>query len=312
MSARRAHRGAALITALLLAALAAVMVSGMMWGEWGAIQREQAARQSEQARWLLRGALDWARLILNEAAQHGQVVALDQPWAVPLAESDLTRFLAASGHSALGQAWLEGRIEDAQSRFNLTDLALFGTPYANAVQTLQRLCTAVGVDPSLAQTLAQAIVSARAAGSLDLPIFQLQDLARLSPAVAAALPRLAPVVTVLPQATPVNLNTAGPVVLAAVLDISTQQAAQLVAARTQHHFDNVQQVRDALKSNATTLPIDPVLAGVTSNYFEAVARVRIADFEYAERALVQRTGALSQTVRMQRVAPWLADPVPRD
>ena len=307
---RRAQRGAALITALLLAALAAVMVAGMMWREWGAIQREQAARQSEQARWLLRGALDWARLILNEAAQHSQVVALDQPWAVPLAESDLTRFLAAGQQGALGQAWLAGRIEDAQSRFNLADLAVFGKPVPAAVQALRQLCSAVGVDPELAQTVADAIAETTTPGSLQLPIRQLQDLARVSPQVAAALPRLAAVVTVLPQPTPVNVNTASPQVLAAVLAIGADQAARLVAQRSHQHFQNLQQLTQALRA-ATPTPIDPSLVGVSSNYFDAVARIRIDHFEYAERALIQRIGALSQVVRMQRVAPWLADPAAR-
>ncbi|MDE2119199.1 MAG: type II secretion system minor pseudopilin GspK [Betaproteobacteria bacterium] len=301
------QRGAALITALLLAALAAVMTAGMLWREWGAIQREQAARDSEQARWILRGAVDWARLILNEAARHTRVVALDQPWAIPLAESDLSRFLAAGRTDALSRAWMEGRIEDAQSRFNLTNLATFGKPSPNALLTMQRLCAAAGVNPGLARTLADAVAAAQAPGSKLLPIRELQDVARISPALAEALPRLAPYVTVLPRTTPVNVNTADAKVLEAVLDIPPDQTARLVARRKRQHFETTDDVKSFLGATVAGR-IDTTLIGTESDFFYAFARVRIGDFEYAERALIQRVGMFSQLLRIQRVAPWLADP----
>ena len=301
--------GAALITALLLAALAAVMVSGMLWRQWGAIQREQAARQSQQARWLLRGAVDWARLILREAASNTQVVALDQPWAVPLAEANLDQFLAAGQQDSLGRVWLEGHIVDAQARFNLTDLATMGKPNPDAVQALQRLCSAVGANPALAQQFAQAIAAAQLPNAPVLPIRELQDLARASPAIASELPRLAPYVTVLPAATPVNANTAGAQVLGAVLGVDNAQSAQLLAQRVQRHFDDLQSISRVLGAGAP-LSVDPALVGVSSSYFEAVARVRIGNFEYAEQALIQRIGGLTQVLRMQRVAPWLASVQP--
>jgi general secretion pathway protein K len=34
--------------------------------------------------------------------------------------------------------------------------------------------------------------------------------------------------------------------------------------------------------------------------------VRIDRFEYAERALIQRVGLITQVLRMQRVPPWMA------
>ncbi len=304
---RPSQRGAALITALLLAALSAVMVSGMLWREWGAIQREQAARESEQARWLLRGAVDWARLILNEAARNSPVVALDQPWSVPLAEADLGSFLAAGQGSTLGHVWLEGRIEDAQSRFNLSDLVQFGKAWPAGVEVLQRLCTGLGLSPALAGQIAQAMAQAQSATSGALPIRELQDLARVSPGIAAALLREAAYVTVLPSSTPVNANTASAPVLAAVMDLSGEQAARLIAARAHGHFADYNAVLAALGSKGPP-SVDYALMGVTSSYFDAIARVRIGDFEYAERALIQRVGTLSMVLRMQRVAPWLADP----
>jgi general secretion pathway protein K len=321
-------RGAALITALLIAALAAVMVSGMFWRQWGAISREQTAKQATQARWILRGTVDWARLILREDARNSSVDDLSEPWAVPLAESRLSTFLAARGQSvgSLPDAWLEGHITDAQSRFNLADLAPGGRIDPNALAVLQRLCATLGVSQDVAQTLANGLAAALLATAAAaapggaasqpapgaytaqtsvLPVQQLQDLARLSPAVAQALPALLPDVTLLPTPTPVNANTAGATVLAAVLNISADAAARLVQARKQNYFRSTGDITTAL-GHQGQLDINPALVGVSSGFFDATARVRIDHFEYAERALIQRVGLVTLVLRMQRVPPWLA------
>ena len=308
----RSRRGAALITALLVAALAALMVSGMMWQQWSAISREQDAREALQARWLLRGALDWSRLILREAGATSQQVYVGQPWSVPLAEASLGTFLAAHGGGAgdLADTWLEGRMIDVQGRFNLYNLAPNGAPSNSAVQVLQRLDAQLGIASEVGNAIVSAVAAANAAAAgnsadAPLPLRRVIDLARLSPQVAAALPRLAPYVTLLPAATVVNANTASAPVLAAVLDISPDAAAQLVRARVQHYFRSNADVTRALSSE-TVSNLDQI--GFGSNYFEAIARVRIGHFEYAEQALMQRLNNTVQTLRVERVPPWLAQP----
>ncbi len=305
-----AQRGAALITAMLIAAMAAVMVSGMFWSQWSAIAREQTAREQTQARWILRGAIDWARLILREDARTSTVDYIGEPWSVPLAEARLSTFLAARGQdsSTLPDAWLEGRIGDAQRRFNLRDLAPAGSVDPQALAAFQRLCTALQVSSSVAGEIAQGIAAATAIGAATqpnaaLPLQRLQDLARLGPTVAQALPRLAAEITLLPQATPVNANTADAPVLAAVLGVDAETAQSLVAARQRAYFRNLGDISVLLKQGTT---VNPVLVSVATGYFDAVARVRIGNLEYAERALIQRAGLFTQVVRIERVPPWLA------
>ena len=320
--------GAALITALLIAALAAVMVSGMLWHQWGAISREQTAKDATQARWILRGAVDWARLILREDARNSSVDDLSEPWAVPLAESRLSTFLAARGQSAgsLPDAWLEGHITDAQSRFNLANLAPAGHPDPAAEAIFGRLCATLGVGDVALNTIVSGIASSAsnsqsaaltpaAAASLasaqsdgsgpTLPLRALQDVARLSPEVAAALPRLAPYVTLLPQPTSVNANTASATVLAAALGLSADAAARLVQVRTRSYFRSTADITTALGQQSAPT-INPVQIGVSSGFFNATAAVRIGHFVYAERALIQRVALVTQVLRMQRVPPWLA------
>ena len=93
------QRGAALLAAMLTVALVATFAAGALWQQWKSIEVEGAERQRTQARWLLTGALDWARVILREDARAGDASAptdhLAEPWAVPLQEARLSSFLAA-------------------------------------------------------------------------------------------------------------------------------------------------------------------------------------------------------------------------
>jgi len=188
---------------------------------------------------------------------------------------------------------------------------------------LQRLCAVLGVSSTVADTIASGISAAQAtasqpaaptaqasqpsagAQSPPLPLISLQDIARLSPDVARALPQLAPYVTLLPQPTPLNANTADATVLAAVLDIPTDAAARLVQSRKTAYFRNVNDIGTALGTQAKPT-LDPMLVSVSSGFFDATARVRIDRFEYAERTLIQRVGLITQVLRMQRVPPWTA------
>lgn len=319
----RGSRGAALITAMLIAALAAVMVAGMLWQQWGTIERERTAREAAQARWLLRGTVDWARLILRENARNAQDIDLGQPWAVPLAESSLSTFLAArdSGAGELADTWLEGHIVDAQSRFNLATLGRGGQVQPDALEMFMRLCSQLGIDGAVASDVARGVAAAQAGVTTQLPgagapgaatqtagalpLRDLQDVARLSPAAAAALPRLAPYVTLLPEPTRINLNTADAVVLRATLNISADDAAHLVRARAVAPLHSINDLSSRL---GRPLAIENnTMFDVFSQYFDAVARVRIGDFEYAEGALIRVSPSYTVVLRQQRVPGWLAD-----
>ena len=70
------QRGAALLAAMLTVALVATFAAGALWQQWKSVEVEGAERQRTQARWLLTGALDWARVILREDARAGDACLL--------------------------------------------------------------------------------------------------------------------------------------------------------------------------------------------------------------------------------------------
>ena len=128
----RQQRGAALLMAMVIVTLVTTVAASMVWQQWRAVQVESAERALTQSHWILRGALDWARLILREDARGNQTSGnadhLGEPWALPLEEARLSSFLAAdrdqSADSTL-EAFLSGDITDSQGRLNLREIGGF-------------------------------------------------------------------------------------------------------------------------------------------------------------------------------------------
>lgn len=318
------RRGAALLTALIIVALVATLGAGMMWQQWRAVQVESAERSRVQSRWLLIGALDWTRLILREDAKNGGSDSFGDMWAAPLKESRLSTFLAADKQSTDDgpEAFLSGAVTDMQSRYNLRNLVdANGQVAPEEVKSLARLFDFIGVAPALASTLAgsmqQSVMAVgvnEAGGSGGPPqgagLPQLSSNPPLLPETVAQLAwlgvdrytveKLKPFVILLPQATPINLNTAPKEVIAAVIDnLDLAGAERLVQARTNNPLKDPQ---DAVTLLNLRQPVDPARAGVTSNYFEIRGRIRLEDRVVDQRYLVERRLLDIITLQQERSA----------
>jgi general secretion pathway protein K len=157
------QRGVAIISALLVVSLAAILVSGMLWRQQVQIRRIENQRLLAQAQWISRSALDWTRLILrSEADTSPTVTYLGGVWGVPIAKTKLSDFLGQIGEVRAQQGastYLSGSIEDAQAKFNLRNLVSTPTPgvltiNVAQIQAFQRLLTMLGINGSLAKTVA--------------------------------------------------------------------------------------------------------------------------------------------------------------
>jgi len=147
---KRTQRGAALLTAMLTVTLVATFAAAALWQQWRATEVEGAERARVQSGWILIGALDWSRLILREdaraSAASGGADHLAEPWAIPLAEAKMSSFLAADKNissdalEGLPDAFLSGRITDAQSKLNVLNLVEGGgKPVPSAVAAFTKL-----------------------------------------------------------------------------------------------------------------------------------------------------------------------------
>ena len=298
--AHHTQRGAALLAAMLTVALVATFAAGALWRQWQAIEVESAERQRAQARWLLTGALDWARVILREDARAGDASAptdhLAEPWAVPLQEARLSRFLAAlpdgTGRTVeddqlAQQVLLSGQVNDLQGRLNVTNLLQGEQLDAKAVLAFERLFDMLGVPPAQLSQLTQGLLAAHkqnsSAAVMPQRVPQLSWLG-LSP---QALQTLSPHITVLPIRTPVNLNTASaPVLFASVPGLSWPDAQRLVQQRERQHWVSVEAFQKTL---GRTLSLSETHS-VNTRYFEVWGQLRMPHTTLQERSWVQREG----------------------
>ena len=309
----RRQRGAALLTAMIIVTVVATLASGMVWQQWRALQVEAAERAQTQSQWVLQGALDWTRMILREDAREGGADHLGEPWAAPLAEARLSTFLAADRSMAedAPDAFLSGRIEDAQARYNLRNLIQQGKVSRQELQTLERLCGFLGLNGDVAPRLADALRRATPGSTTEAPAdtgatagvrplmpTSVEDLGWLG-LDATTVQRLKPYVVLLPRETPVNLNTAPKEVIAAVLPgIDLASAERLVQSRLREHLKSPADAKAVLGERALT---DARRVSVNTSYFIVYGALRLDQVTVAQRSLLERNGRDVRTLSTQRL-----------
>ncbi|MBI6898593.1 type II secretion system minor pseudopilin GspK [Pseudomonas putida] len=307
------QEGMAVISALLIAAVVAVIAAGMIERQ-GLLTRQVENRQlALQGQWALEGGLQLSRQVLLEQRLRDPLVRGGQPWSQPMRDvpSGSVRFY--------------GQLEDEQGKFNLRNLVVDGQVDAEALATFQRLCALIGINERLATAIAGQVIdsypqrplatpsnpglgldSGRAtspsSNSEALParrpmLRSVEALAGLKGMDGEALARLRRFVTVLPALTWVNGNTASAEVLAAqVPGLSLQQAAALVAERDGGRWfinrgDFVNRLR------MPSLAMANVRVGINSDWFRLRGLARLGTRELALQALLrQREGQLPDII----------------
>jgi general secretion pathway protein K len=307
----RHQHGAALLAAMLTVTLVATISSAAMWQQWRSVEVEASERARAQDAWILTGAMDWARLILREDARTGGADDLTEPWAVPLAESRLSTFLAAEGGSAndnggAHESFLSGRVTDMQSRLNVNNLVEGSKVSENSLRTFARLFKLLNVPIAELQALAENLRFAsdtsadnRSGNLAPLRPQRLPELTwlGLSP---QTLEQITPYITLLPARTPVNLNTASPeVIYAAVTGLDMAGAENLVTQRERSPFRTL--------ADATRLMVGIELSAeqhsVGTRFFEVRGRLRTPRGTVEEQSLIQRDGLEVKLLRRERIMP---------
>ncbi len=297
-TAHPSQRGAALLAAMLTVALVATFAAGALWQQWKYIEVEGAERQRTQARWLLTGALDWARVILREDARAGNAGApsdhLAEPWAVPLQEARLSSFLSAlpdgTGASVdetklAQQVLLSGQISDLQGRLNVTNLLQGDQLDAATVIAFQRLFDALGLPPAQLSLLTQGLAAAQRKNEASPLMPQRVSQLTWFGLTPQTLNILSPHITLLPTRTPINVNTASIQVLyASVPGMSLSDAQRLVQQRERQHWATLDAFQKAL---GRSINLSDAFS-VSTKFFEVTGRLRMPQTVLQERSLVQR------------------------
>lgn len=267
------QRGMAIISALLIAAVVAVIAAGLLTRQRVFTRSLEAEQLRIQGQWLLLGALEDSRQRLWEARQKDVLTRLDQPWA--RAQKGL----------------FEGRLEDEQGKFNLRNLVNRGRPDAEQVQNFERLCGLIGVNGALSRRISQRVIASY--DQTDQPakypmLRSLDDLSGVEGLDPLLLQRMQGFISVLPEVTWVNGNTARAEVLSAVVPgLSLSQAQALVAERDGGRwFINRGDFVNRL--HLPQVAVESVLVGITSEWFRLQGQTRREQRRVTLDALLHR------------------------
>jgi general secretion pathway protein K len=294
----RPQKGAALLVAMLTVTLVATLAAGSMWQQWRLVEVETAERSRMQMDWLLKGSLDWARLILREDARAGSVDHLAEPWAVALQESRLSSFLEADSidEEPARNVFLSGQITDQQSRLNITNLLEGQQVSPTALASFRKLFELLGLPAQELTQLTQnlrATVSTNTSTAMLMPqrVEQLTWLGLSSRTLQMLMPHIA----LLPERTPVNLNTASAEVLcASVPGLEFADAQRLVTERSRVHFNALPDANRLLGQGVK--PLDAAQHSVNSRFFEVRGRLRLDKLSVESRSQIQRDGLEVKTL----------------
>lgn len=293
------QRGAALLSAMLTVTLVATFAAAALWQQYRSIEVEASERARVQVAWLLVGALDWSRLILRIDGRAGTTDHLAEPWAVALQESRLSTFLAADKNNTGGMtaeesldAFLSGQVTDAQSRLNIYNLVDNGKVSTPDLAAFTKLFTLLDLPVTELETLVLNYKSAAdvtvANGAAPLMPQRVRQLTWLG-LRAGTVVKLTPYVGLLPERTPVNLNTASAeVIYAAVPTLQLADAKLVASTRGQAHFASLADAAQKVPTLGGQLT--EAQHSVATRFFEVLGRLRLEQTVVEEQSLVQRDG----------------------
>ena len=220
MNNRQRNRGVALITAMLITALATIVATNLSWDNAIDVRRTMVQMNRDQAIQVALGAESWVSSILRTDLQDTETDHLGEIWA-----SDLPGLPIEGGE-------VFGRLEDLQGRFNINNLVTRdGEVDTQSFEQFRRLLEANGLDPRFAGIAVDWLDGDQDASFPDgaedpiytgmVPPYRSADQFLTSASELAAFEGmdkqtfniLAPLITALPGATTINVNTALPAVL---------------------------------------------------------------------------------------------------
>jgi general secretion pathway protein K len=269
------QRGVAVVLAMGVVALAAIAAAAMLASQSTWARHAELTAEHVQAQALVHAGVDWARALLSDDRRVSNVDHLGEPWALRLPPVPVDN----------GQ--LAGQIDDQQAAFNLNNLVRNGAVSPAQLAQFHRLLEILGLPNALAGALTGWLRPPDPAPARTL--MDVAELALVSGFDAPARARLRPFVTALPRFTAVNVNTASPEVLAAVIEgLDLDGARELAAQRSRAYFRNRADFIARLPAGAVAGGND---VATSTDFFQASVRVTIGAAQARGTALLAREAA---------------------
>lgn len=275
------------VVALAAMAAVAIMVTQSTWARHSELTADHV-----QAQVLVQAGVALARAVLSDDRRSSSVDHLGEPWALRLAPMPVEN------------GKLTGFIEDQQGAFNLNNLVRDGKVSLAQLAHFRRLLVILELPAELAAALADWIDADDEPQPRDgaedgyyqalqprylaanRPLTDVAELALVRGFDDKVRARLRPFVTALPRFTAVNVNTAPPEVLAAVVGgLGLDAARALTAQRERIYFRSFSDFFSQLPGGLTAATEDIT---VSSGYFTATVRVTFGGAEAGGTALLAR------------------------
>lgn len=272
------NRGVALITAMLISALASIVAYNLAWDNTLDVRRTMVLLNHDQAVQVALGAESWVIGILHQDMEDSQTDHLAEIWA-----SELPGLPIDGGE-------VFGHVEDLQGRFNINNLIdENGEVDPLALEQFRRLLVALELDPRFAGVAADWLDADLDAAfpdgaedsiytgmtppyrSANQNLTSASELAALDGMDKETFDTLAPHVTALPGRTAINVNTAtAPVLQSLDENIPITAVEALLQEREDGGFADIQTAFSSLVTPDVLNSLDEA-----TNYFQLRVVVRI-------------------------------------
>lgn len=304
------QRGVALITAVLIVALATILAVNVGFKGYLDQRRSITMFSLDQGFEIAMGAEAWAADTLRRDLIGGsEVDDFTEEWATPIPPLPV----GDGENGEVGE--VAGQLEDMQGRFNLNSLVKFESGVLirddAAVQRFKNLLRLLEIEEQWADMIVDWIDTDIDPGFPDgaedsvytsltpayrppnLRITRTSELLALNGFGLERYRRLEPFVSALPGGTSINLCTAPPEVLDSLvegLQEFTLARENLVEMRKQRCYPSLQDFRPRLSQEQQNELIEGKVIGESSNYFRANIWVTIGTTQFTLYSLLYRAG----------------------
>ncbi|MGD8936954.1 MAG: type II secretion system minor pseudopilin GspK [Thiogranum sp.] len=295
----------ALVTALLVVAIATVAAVAMATRQQLDVRRTGSLLHGEQAWAYVIGAENWAKVVLRRDANESQIDTLAEDWSTQPPVSFV------EGGSIIG------RLIDMQGRFNVNNLVQGATPNEAAIGFYKRLLRRLELDEGLADALVDWIdadIEVRFPDGAEdeayllldppyrtsnQPMADVSELRLVKGYDADAVAKLLPHVVALPYQTALNINTADATLLSAVAeDLSLSDGQNLLDARGDKGYESVAKFEQESVLKNKAIASDQL--DVRSDWFLMVSEANIGQGRVRLASRIQRSRNGVHVVGRQR------------
>ena len=297
--------GMALISALLVIIVVTSILSTIYYNQTVKFRQVENASAISQSRWLLHAMTDGLRYFFQDNLSHGsQFNHLGEIWAIPLTDVNLATILkkynVVDNALNLNNISVTYNVEDAQGRFNLTNLVVLQNDGAEKEKYINQMFKALAIEYGLSEAMTSSIIgrlkffakinnsSPGSAQALEIDKRAFFD--GFEPSERA---KLVAFFVVLPEKTKINANTTKDVVLKTLIpEASAETVRRFAARRLNNPFKSTDEIQAFLEDHQHGIKFNSELVTVRTDYFKIYAAIRSGDVVLSRAILVGRKAGL--------------------